>query len=170
MNGANLNGARLIKADLTGANLIEAYLNGADLTTAYMSEADLTGVALDYAVLVRTNFANATLDGCSVYGTSVWNANLNGARQRNLLITAVSEPEITVDDLRLAQFIHLLLNNPEIRDVIDTLTSKVVLILGRFSEERIAVLDMLGDALREHDYVPVLFDFSGPRAVVSPRR
>ena len=26
------------------------------------------------------------------------------------------------------------------------------------------MLDTLGDALREHDYVPVLFDFSGPES------
>ncbi len=43
-----------------------------------------------------------------------------------------------------------------------TITSKVVLILGRFSPERKAVLDVLRDELRKHNYSPVLFDFEKP--------
>jgi hypothetical protein len=78
------------------------------------------------------------------------------------VITERGQPEITVDDLEVAQFIYLLLNNKKIRDVIDTITSKVVLILGRFTPERKAVLDALRDKLREHDYLPVLFDFDKP--------
>jgi hypothetical protein len=55
-----------------------------------------------------------------------------------------------------------MLHNRKIRDIIDTLTSKVVLILGRFTPERKAVLDALREELRQHNYVPVLFDFEGP--------
>src|SRR5262249_4780427 len=61
-----------------------------------------------------------------------------------------------------AQFIYLMLNNQKIRNVIDTITSKIVLILGRFTNERKAVLDALRDELRERDYLPVLFDFDKP--------
>jgi len=64
-----------------------------------------------------------------------------------------------VDNLKIAQFIYLLLNNKEIRDVINTLTTKSVLILGRFTPERKAVLDALREALRRHNYLPILFDF-----------
>jgi hypothetical protein len=38
----------------------------------------------------------------------------------------------------------------------------VVLILGRFTPERKAVLDALREELRKHDYLPVLFDFDRP--------
>jgi hypothetical protein len=51
------------------------------------------------------------------------------------------------------------LNNERIRDVINTITSKVVLILGRFTDEKKAVLDAIREELRHHDYLPVLFDF-----------
>jgi hypothetical protein len=54
------------------------------------------------------------------------------------------------------------LNNQKIRDVIDSITSKVVLILGRFTEERKRVLDAIREELRKHDYIPVLFDFDKP--------
>ena len=49
--------------------------------------------------------------------------------QKNLIITPHGEPAITVDNLEVAQFIYLLLNNESVRRVIDTITSKVVLIL-----------------------------------------
>jgi hypothetical protein len=76
-----------------------------------------------------------------------------------LVITPLNEPEITVDDLEVAQFIYLLLNNDRLRKVIDTVTSKVVLILGRFTWERKAVLDALREQLRTRNYLPVLLDF-----------
>lgn len=62
----------------------------------------------------------------------------------------------------MAQFIYLLLTNAEIREVIDTITSKAVLILGRFTPERKAILDALKEALRASGYLPILFDFEKP--------
>jgi hypothetical protein len=67
-----------------------------------------------------------------------------------------------VDNLEVAQFVYLLLNNQKIRDVINTITSKAVLILGRFTEERKAVLDALRQELRKQGFLPILFDFDGP--------
>ena len=69
---------------------------------------------------------------------------------------------ITVDNLEVAQFIYLLLHNEKIRDVIDTITSKAVLILGRFTPERKAILDAVREELRNRKYVPILFDFDKP--------
>src|SRR5262245_27799379 len=57
-----------------------------------------------------------------------------------------------------------MLHNEKIRDVIDTITSKAVLILGRFTDERKAVLDGLREELRKRDYVPILFDFEKARS------
>ena len=71
---------------------------------------------------------------------------------------------LVVDDLELAQFLYLLTCREKLRNVIDTLTSKVVLLLGRFKPERKAVLDSLREALRIHGYVPVLFDFARPES------
>jgi hypothetical protein len=87
---------------------------------------------------------------------------LDGAKQQNLIITPPHEPEITVDNIEVAQFVYLLLHNQKIRDVIDTITSKAVLILGRFTRDRKAVLDAIRDNLRARGYLPILFDFEGP--------
>jgi len=62
----------------------------------------------------------------------------------------------------MAQFIYLLQNNPRIREVIDTITSKVVLLLGRFTPKRKVVLDTIRERLRTKNYSPVVFDFKKP--------
>ena len=82
--------------------------------------------------------------------------------QQNLIVTAKGEPALTVDDIELAQFIYLLLHNEKIRDVIDTITSKAVLILGRFTPERKPALDTLREQLRTRDRTPIVFDFETP--------
>src|SRR5258708_4463926 len=151
---ANPNGADLSGADLSGAILYEADLSQADL-----SQADLSRANLSRTLLVGTNLANTTLKDCSIYGISAWDVQLDGAEQLNLTITPYGQPIITVDNLKIPHFIYLLLNTNKIPDVIKTLTTKSVLILGRFTPERKAVLDALREALRQHNYLPILFDF-----------
>jgi hypothetical protein len=114
---------------------------------------------------VRTDLTGADLTGCRIYATSVWGLKLDGAKQQNLVITPANEPEITVDNIEVAQFMYLMLRNQKIRDVIDSITSKTVLILGRFTDERKAVLDALREELRKRDYLPILFDFEKPRSL-----
>ena len=46
--------------------------------------------------------------------------------------------------------------------MIDTITSKIVLILGRFTDDSRAVLEGIREELRKRDYLPVLFDFEKP--------
>lgn len=174
LTGANLNRANLYGAHLTKAHLQKASLVGAQLHASDLSGANLTGANLSYATLVGTIFEGANLTGCSVYGISAWDVRLGGAIQSNLVITPRVElndpqyaslvdylniPIIQVDNLEVAQFIYLLVNNQRIRNVIDTITSKVVLILGRFTDERKPVLDAIREELRKRDYVPILFDF-----------
>jgi len=159
----NLSGARLFKANLSGANL-----SGANLNRAYLSRADLrraTCIQTHFyqAVFVNTNLEGADLTGAYIYGISAWDLQLTGAVQRDLVITPEdATSRITVDDLEVAQFIYLLLNNRQVRKVIDTITSKVVLILGRFTPERKPVLDAVREELRNRNYLPVLFDFEKP--------
>src|SRR6266516_582794 len=157
-----LTGANLSGTILTGANLSGANLSNQDLSNKDLSGADLSGANLSKTTLVGTNLANTKLKDCTIYGIAVWDVQLNGAEQINLTITPVDQPTISVDNLKIAQFIYLLLNNAEIREVIDTITSKVVLILGRFSPVRKGVLDTLRDELRKRNYTPVLFDFEKP--------
>lgn len=164
---ANLYYARLVKARLCGADMRDACLNAADLHGANLSgvnlsKANLIGTDLTFANLVEADLERSNLTGCRIFGISAWDVKLKDAIQKDLIITRKSQPIITVDNLEVAQFIYLWLNNEKIRHVIDSITSKVVLILGRFTPERKIILDNVRDELRKHDYLPVLFDFEGP--------
>lgn len=79
-----------------------------------------------------------------------------------MVITPGDEPQITVDNLDIAQFVYLLLRNEKIRDVMNTLGRNAVLILGRFSEPRKQILGAVREALRHKGYLPIVFDFERP--------
>jgi uncharacterized protein YjbI with pentapeptide repeats len=163
LSEANLSRANLGKADLNGANLSRADLGKADLSQADLSQADLSEADLRGTLLVHTDLRGASLYGSSVYGASVWDIKVDDlTKQQNLVITPTGELAITIDNIKVAQFIYLVLNNQEIRDVIDTITSKSVLILGRFTAKRKPILDALREELRIRGYLPVLLDFAKP--------
>jgi len=168
LSGANLCEANLIEANLTLSNLSEANLMRANLNSASLSGANLRGADLSGAYLIGTNLVGAKIDkakisGSMIYAVNVWDLVGEFEEQKDLIITQPLTPVITVDNIKVAQFIYLILNNEEIRDVINTLTSKAVLILGRFAiPERKAILDALRDKLREYNLLPIVFDFDRP--------
>src|ERR1035441_5755130 len=151
------------RIDLSGRNLAGYDFRGVGLFKANLSGANLKRAILRQSILIKTNLQNTDLTGAHVYGASVWDVDLRGSIQNDLVITEPNQPEITTDNLEVAQFLHLLLTNRKLRDVIDTITSSMVLILGRFTPKRKRVLDRIKELCREHDLLPVLFDFEGPR-------
>jgi uncharacterized protein YjbI with pentapeptide repeats len=166
---ANLSGAYLGDAYLIDANLSGADLSGANLSWANLKGANLSGAYLAYANLSDADITHADLTACHIYGVSAWGLKLSAeTRQRNLIIANTSdirtsdEPEITVDNIEVAQFIYLLLHNEKIRDVIDTIGKKGVLLLGRFTEGRISILERLREELRKRGYLPIVFNFDKP--------
>jgi hypothetical protein len=162
LSGATLFGTNLMEANLTGANLTEADLAGAEFTWANLTKADLTGASLRNTILVDTDLSGADLTCCRVYGVSAWGLKLEGTKQQNLVITREDESTVTVDNVEVAQFVYLLLHNEKIRDVIDTIGKKGVLLLGRFTEGRMVVLERLREKLRSLGFVPMVFNFDKP--------
>lgn len=162
LKGANLNQAFLQGADFTDADLTSAQMFRADLADARLVRADLTNVDLQYARLINADLEGAKLVNCSIHGISVWDVNLKETTQSNLRITYSGDRyKVTVDHLDVGQFVYLLLTNRRIRDVINTVANKAVLILGRFTERK-ELLDAISSRLRELGYVPIIFDFERP--------
>jgi hypothetical protein len=120
LEGAHLEGAHLEKAFLIWANLQEAHLEG-----AHLQQALLTWANLQEAHLEKRTWSGRTSVGLSsdrlrvrlwpkaAFSASVWDtAGL--IRQTNEPIITDRfrhEPVITVDNIKVAQFIYLLLNN-----------------------------------------------------------
>ena len=172
LSDADMNAADLSKSDLIFAKLFLTKLGGAILSKAALMEAslreadlefaDLSEANLEGAQLVKTRVEGALFTNCRVYGISAWGLEGKPKDQSNLIITHYDEPVITVDNLEVAQFIYLLLHSQKIRDAIDTIAKKAVLILGRFTPERMVVLNAIRDELRKQGYLPILFYFERP--------
>lgn len=121
-----------------------------------------TNTKMEHMSLVHSDFSDTKLNECFLYGISSWDLNLENSVQKNLVITPNDVPSVTVDNIELAQFLYLMINNKRLRDVINTITSKVVLILGNFSPNRKASLDQIREHLKTQDVIPVIFDFEKP--------
>jgi uncharacterized protein YjbI with pentapeptide repeats len=157
LDGSTIISATLRNSIMEEASFADAIIRNTDFSNALLGDANLEG-----ASFVECNLSGARLDGCRVFGTSVWKCQFLKSSQKDLVVTPKEEPAVTVDSLKLAQFIYLILSNEEVREVIDTITSKVVLIIGRFTDERKAVLDAIRIRLREIGYSPIMFDFNRP--------
>lgn len=157
-------------ADFRGSDLREADLRGADLTEADLSYTDLRGANLSSAQLVESklvgsNLLRSDITGCIVYGVSAWDVNIGKTtKMRDLIINKSNQPLMTIDDLEIAQFIYTVLNNKKIKNVIDTMRTKAVLILSSFDVKSKKVMEYLKDNIREHGYIPLIFDFSQPKS------
>jgi uncharacterized protein YjbI with pentapeptide repeats len=172
LSGCSMVGARLSKANLSftdcrfaivkRAKANDCLFHAANLSTTDWRGADLSNADLTSAILTDADLRDARLTGSSVYGISAWNLRTARCEQSELVITRDDEPVVTVDNLEVAQVIHLLLRNRKIRTVIDTFATKVVLILGRFSSGQKTILDWLRKELHARRYVPVVFDFDKP--------
>ena len=173
-SSADLSEAKLIDATLDHGTLWSANLRRADLTGANLQWADLMDADLSGATLVRTNLMlsnllrvnlrGAILSECWVHGASVWRTQIDeSTQQTELIITDPSEAPLRVDDLEVAQFIYLLMNHQKLRNAIDSVTMKGVLLLGRFDDGGLEVLQAIANELRRHGYLPFIFDFQRPK-------
>lgn len=163
---ADLREANLTRASLVGANLRRAVLTGADLREAQLRWADLRGAVLEgadmrYSSLVETDLRGTNLCRCNVYGISVWDLRLDDDTNQECLVIAPSDDEqgFTVDNLEVAQFLYLILNNKKLTDIIKVMRTSAVLILGSFSDDSIEFLEVMRDCLSESGYLPMIFNF-----------
>lgn len=147
---------------LTDKNFDGFDFRGAGFYKTNFTKSTFIGANFRQARLIESNFTDANISGCTIYGISAWDLILTNTIQNDLIITPPKEPVITVDDLQIAQFIYLLINNRNIREAIDAISNKAVLILGNFSPDRIKVLEYIKDQLRLKNYLPILFNFDKP--------
>jgi uncharacterized protein YjbI with pentapeptide repeats len=162
LTNANLHSATLRFAKLKRANLNSAILSYADLDGVDAANTSLRRANLGFANITGANFQGADFTEAYVYGLSAWNVRLEKAIQSNLRITRATEASIRVDDINTAQFIHTILENENLTRGLEALTTKIVLILGRFSPVRKVFLEHVKRYFLTHNYVPVLFDFDSP--------
>ena len=156
---ANFREADLQYADFRGVNLAHVNLSKADLR-----KANLSGTSITETILCEANLEGADLSRARIYGVSAWNVRTDDeTKQNDLVITRDDEPRMTVDNIKVAQFIHLIINNEQISDIIDTVATKAVLILGSFSHKQMPIIQAIQDKMRSVGYLPMTLDFEAPR-------
>jgi uncharacterized protein YjbI with pentapeptide repeats len=147
---------------------LETRLQGVNLRWTSFANANLQNVQMKGATLEGVHFHN-----CDMRGADISNSLINGisswgniievtTNQTDLIITGWDEPTVTVDNIEIAQFLYLMISNHKIRNIIDSLATKVVLILGSFATNDKAVLDQIKSGLRKCNFIPVVFDFNKP--------
>jgi len=168
LSRARFHRAYLRDTDLSGAKLIGAWLRLAVLEGARCRDADFRGTDLRYASLVDCDLRGADLTDVHVYGVSAWDIRTDSDTRQDLIVSlgaTAPEAPLRVSDLHTAQLLALMLDGPGVRRVLESASSKLVLILGSFSAREKSVLDSLRTALRSSGYVAVTFDFERPAAL-----
>ncbi|TET10396.1 MAG: pentapeptide repeat-containing protein [Candidatus Atribacteria bacterium] len=177
---ANLRNTNLNNAYLHNAKLNYSYLNNSNLTITNLESSDLSCVTFKKASLIETNLTSCNLNevdlsdakliNCNIYGVSTWKLETNhNTIMKDLIITKVHPdgklPKITTNDLEIAQFLYLIINNKKIKNVIDRMRTHCVLILGSFSEDKTdgicpkVVLEKIKEILPRYNFIPIVFDF-----------
>jgi len=164
----HFNGARFISAKLEEVQFKDVELRG-----AHFEDADACGARFLYVKMQHSSWINACLrhahffevccdgavfDRCKILGIGICRVSGKPSLQRDLNCGGDKEP-LLVDDLRLAPFIHELRYEDGFGRFADALTSKVVLILGRFSDARMPLLERIHGRLRALGYIPQLIKF-----------
>lgn len=142
-------------------------LNNCDLSYSSAEETEfdeciIEGTKFQNVSFVKTHFSGSRIARCNVYGISSWDLDLSNSTQEDIYIMEDEEDLLSVGDIELAQFLYMMIENRKLRRIIDTVTSKVVLILGRFTPKRKMILDKVKVLVRNKGLIPILFDFDGP--------
>ncbi len=165
LSGARFHRAYLRDADLRGADLKAAWLRFATLDGANCEGTTFTGADLSYASMVGTDLRGADLTDVRVFGISAWSVATDAATRQDLIVgvdRAQGDAPLRAHDLHTAQLLALMLDGAGVRRVLDSVGSKLVLILGSFAPEEKLVLDALRAGLQRCGYVAVTFDFERP--------
>lgn len=175
-SGAILNNVKLVTSNLAKSDLSKSIIKKSDLMGSTLWGCDLSSSIIINSNLFACNLTNSILldtkiINCDIYGISAWNLKINeNTMMKDLIIREdqYKKPLITVDDIEIAQFINLILNNDKIFNVITLMRTKGVLILGSFyddKERKITpkkVLDKIKEILPKYNLIPIVFDFSNP--------
>jgi uncharacterized protein YjbI with pentapeptide repeats len=167
--GTTFRDCSLKGVDLVGVDLAGACFENCDLEGANLSRAILRNASFDRCNLHGAIWSNADIEGVSVtrseiYGISLWGTRGEPALARELSLTKPGDSaSLEIDALHIAVFVASLMEGNGVRELVDGLSSTLVLILGRFSPEHKPVLDEIRARLRELGYTAIVFDSSVPR-------
>ena len=181
--GINLRGAVFEDTSFEEGDFSRADFGGATFHSTKFNKTILTGANFDGATFVNCNLNRVNLVGASfrvreitetvVYGIAAWDLETSDdIKQSRLVIEktyqlysdliAQGKIPMMVDDIELAQFVYYLSNHKKMRDALNILNDRGVLLLGRFQDGGLERLYSIRDWLQGKGYTSMIFDFERP--------
>ncbi len=172
-DGAHFEEGDFSRADFRGATFRNTRFNKTILTNAVFDGATFVNCNLNRVNLVGASFRVREITETVVYGLSAWDLQTSeDSKQSKLVIEKtyglysdlVREGKVPmmVDDIELAQFVYYLSNHKKLRDTLQVLNQKGVLLLGRFGDGGLERLSAIRAWLQKQGYMAMVFDFQRP--------
>ena len=157
-------------------SFLNTRFNKTILTNACFAGATFRNCNLNRANLAGANFRVKEITETVVYGISAWDLDIGEDSKQSKLVIEKSyefysdmiergEVPMMVDDIEMAQFVYYLTNHKKLRNTLDILNQKGVLLLGKFKDGGLDRLYHLRDWFAERNYLPMIFDFQRPQAM-----
>jgi uncharacterized protein YjbI with pentapeptide repeats len=161
------------RADFTGASFRSTRFNKTILTGANFDGATFVNCNLNRINLVGASFRVKEISETVVYGIAAWDLQTSDQMKQSKLviertydlysdIIQQGKVPLTVDDIELAQFVYYLSNHKKMRDALNILNDKGVLLLGRFKDGGLERLYSIRERLQSKGYMAMIFDFARP--------
>jgi len=161
------------RADFRGATFRDTTFNKTIFTGAYFDGATFVNCNLNRVNLVGASFPVKEITETVVYGIAAWDlVTSDEMKQSKLVIEKTYELysdlirqgkiPMMVDDIELAQFVYYLNDHKKMRDTLNILNSRGVLLLGRFKSGGLERLNSIREWLQNKGYMAMIFDFARP--------
>ena len=181
--GLNLRGAIFEDSEVEEGDFSRADFRDATFRNTRFNKTILTGANFDGATLVNCNLNRVNLVEASfrvreitetvIYGISAWDLQVTPESKQSKLIiektygfysdfVAEGKIPLMVDDIELAQFVYYLTDHKRMRDVLNVMNARGVLILGAFRNGGWQRLDAIRARLAHRGYMAMIFDFARP--------
>jgi len=161
------------RANFSNTEFVNTRFNKTILTDANFDGASFINCNLNRINITNANFCLKEIRETVVYGVSAWDLKTcDEMKQSRLIIErtyelysdilASGKIPLMADNIELAQFIYYLSNHKKMRDVLNILNAKGILLLGQFKDGGLERLYKLHDWLKGKNYMPMIFDFERP--------
>ena len=181
--GLNIQNSRIInchfeEGDFSRANFSKTEFVNTRFNKTILTDANFNGASFVNCNLNRVNITSAEfclkeIRDTVVYCVSAWDLKTCDEMKQSRLviertyelysdIIAGGKIPLMADNIELAQFIYYLSNHKKMRDVLNILNAKGILLLGQFRDGGLQRLYKLHDWLKERNYMPMIFDFERP--------
>jgi uncharacterized protein YjbI with pentapeptide repeats len=161
-------------ADFSGATFRNTTFHKTILTRANFEGATFVNCNLDRVNLVGASFHVEKITETIVYGIAAWDLKIGEETKQSKLVVDESqelysdligrgEIPTMVDDIELAQFVFYLSKYKRMRNALNILNDRAVLLLGRFQDGGLERLYRVRERFRDRGYMPMIFDFARPQ-------